>query len=89
MIFLEHCDQADISEEEKHRVFSVILIGNEKQYYFDSLKFYNLNLTGLENAMKAWFQKPERTGALIKEWDEITPDKFIAINPDKTHAESL
>lgn len=89
MLFLERCNQADITKEDRHRAFSIMLIGNARQYYFDSLKPCNLNHKGFEDAMKSRFQTPERTRALIREWDTLTLNKLVASNPTKTHSESL
>lgn len=66
-----------------------MLIGSAKQYYFDSLKSYNLNPKVFENAIKGQFQIPESTCALIRDWDTVTLDKGFASNQSKTNSESL
>lgn len=49
-----------------------MLTGNARQYYFDFLKPKSLNLTELEKAVKSRFETPERTHALLREWETMT-----------------
>lgn len=65
--FSECCDQADIVEVVKPRAFSIMLIGIERQCYFDCLNSYNLVLDELGNEIKVRFQTPERTWILIRD----------------------
>lgn len=64
MLFLERCDLADIPEEDRHRAFSIILMGNARQFYSDSLKPQKLSLKSLELVVKSRFQTPERVRTL-------------------------
>lgn len=61
MLFLERCNQADIPECDRHRDFSIILIGHARQYYFDVLKRQHMTLGELEYTIKSRFKTQERT----------------------------
>lgn len=89
MLFLERCDQAAIPNDDRHRAFSIMLIGNARQYYFDNLKSESLDLSSLEKAIKMRFQTPERTRALLREWEMVTLNSIIASNTSKSPTECL
>lgn len=67
MLFLELCEQADISKEDRHRTFSIVLGGSARQYYFDFFKSKKLDLKAVEEEVKSRFQTQERTHALLRE----------------------
>lgn len=61
MLILERCDQADITEGERHKLFSNKIIGTARQYYFDYVKIFRLNLNELGNTIKARFKTSKRS----------------------------
>lgn len=77
MLFLEKCNQSDIPAEERHLVFLIVLTEHTRQLYFDLLKKQNLDLNGLVEGMRYRFLTPERTRALINEWDELSLSKAM------------
>lgn len=49
-----------------------MLMGNARQFYFDSLKKKNLSIEELEMADKSRFKTPERVHALLREWESLS-----------------
>lgn len=72
VLLLERCDQADVNVQDRARAFSIMLTGNARQFYLDSLRDKNHDLDELVHTIKDRFQTPERTRALLREWDNTS-----------------
>jgi hypothetical protein len=68
---------------------SIMLTGTAQRHYFDSLKSHNLDLKGLESAIKSRFQTPERTRALLREWASLSLTGVTVSHPAKTLSDCL
>lgn len=89
LLFLERCDQADILNEDRNRAFSIMLTGHARQFYFDSLKRKNLSLVELEAAVKSRFLTPERTRALLREWEALSLMSIMSLHTSKSASSCL
>lgn len=90
MLFLRHCDHADIIRDDRHRASSISIIGNECEYYFSSLKHKkNLDITSLELTMKTRFLTPEHTCALLREQELLNLNSVMITNSFKSLSECL
>lgn len=87
-LFIERCDQADIPEEDQNRAFSIMLVGNARHFFFDSLSKI-LNLMSLAEGVEERFQTPERTRALLFEWEALSLKDVTTTNRDKTPSACL
>lgn len=89
MLFVERCDQADIPAEDRHRAFSMMLTGHARQFYFDSVKKKNLDLDGLVSEIKSRFITPEKTRALLREWEGLNLKDVIISKPGHSSSACL
>lgn len=72
VLFEERCDQADLNEDDRQRAFSIMLCKEARQYYLDTLRIQKLPLDELVRRIKERFHTPERTRALLREWDNLS-----------------
>lgn len=89
MLYIERCDQADVSECDGHHAFSIMLIGNACQDYLDVLERQNLTLSEPELTIKSRFMTPERTRALLREWKSVSLASILTSNMRKSLLLSL
>lgn len=88
-LFHEHFTQAGVNEEDKPRAYSIILSGLALQYYFDTLRGRNLNLTELVEPTRKRLITTEHTRTLIRQWDEMTLQSVMSTKRDKSATECL
>lgn len=89
-LFLERCDQAEIdSEDDRRKAFSIMLTGEARKFYFQSLKAKALDLPSLVAETRGRFQTEERTRALLREWDDMTLTNVRRTQPNKNMSECL
>lgn len=72
VLFLERCDQSDVTTDDHARAFSIMLTLNARQYYLDVLRSKNLSLDDLAKSMKDRFCTFELRLALLREWDSLS-----------------
>lgn len=82
MLFQNRCDHADVPDDDQHQVFFIMLTSHARQYDFDTLKYQNLYLCGLEIGMESRLLAPERTRALLREWESLSLTRIIACQSD-------
>lgn len=89
--FEERCDQAGVSNDEKHRAFSIMLTARARDYYFDSLRGKKHTFQDMTASIKRRFITSEHKRTLLREWDNLTLNGILgenAGNPRKFCLES-
>lgn len=83
-LFIERCDQAKIPEGDLHHAFSIMLAGNARQSFFNTLSNKNMDLMALSKGVKERFQTFEWTRVSLLEWESLTLDGVLTNNQEKT-----
>lgn len=75
--------QIKLCEDEFLVVFSIILIGSIKLYYYDGLHGNKLLSKELATPVKTRVETPERTRALVREWVSLSFYNAASTNLDE------
>lgn len=87
--FWTFCDQADIPDYDRGRAFSIMLVGHDRQFYFNGLKLKNLGLAELEVAVESRYLTFERTRVLFGKWEATKLTGVLPMNGDKSASACL
>lgn len=83
MLFNDRCSQANISEVARRKAFLTMLTRNTLPSYLEVLSKQTLDLMVLSLHTKERFQTPERTRALLREWNLLALMVIIKRNTEK------
>lgn len=79
----------DLGDDDRQRVFSIMLCEKARQFYLDTLRPRKLSLPELVSKTKERFHTPECTLALLQEWDNLSLTTVKSKNPSCSPSECL
>lgn len=87
---MEHCDQTEIGNGENQRkAFSIMIRKDAKKFYFQTLKFKNIDIPVLILKTRNCIKIEERARALLCEWDDMILNNVRRTNSTKNMTQSL
>ena len=91
IIFYENCEKVGLQEVDYNRGFSSILGGRVREYYFERLTRLRprLDFRQIYKAIQTHFKTSERRVAYQMEWMQISLQRTIKDNPDRSKLDCL
>jgi len=90
-MFYDNCEKVGLPESEFYRGFSSMLGGDARDYFYEKLARQEppLAFRQMHEAIRTYFETPERLLVYQQEWMAISLQRIINNNPDKTRLECL
>ncbi|RKF84200.1 hypothetical protein GcM1_140003, partial [Golovinomyces cichoracearum] len=91
IIFKDICEQVNLPEDKRIKGLPIMLKGEAKKFYYQSLFPHINNLTNFDeivNKIKSNFEGAEYQRTILENWQDITLDSFILKSPKKPLSEN-
>ena len=82
-LFDERCEQAEVYRSSKLAAFSIMFEGAARSYYLAKVKGKCHTFEEAVALIRKRFITPERTRALVQEWEEMSLSEFLKADPTK------
>lgn len=91
-IFKDICEKVNLPEDKRIKGLPIMLKGDAKKFYYQSLFPHINNLTNFDevaNKIKSNFEGAEYQRTILENWQDITLDSFILKSPEKPLSENF